>query len=66
MKPYCVNVGITPCNTDSISMEDMEDRNFKMVHKIRKDIVEERRIEKKRTRSILKDDLKSQIKEAGY
>jgi hypothetical protein len=68
MKPYCVNVGITPCDTEGISMEDALDNgvSFKQVHKIRKDIVENRRIEKKRTRQIMKGDLKSQIEEAGY
>lgn len=38
MKPYCVNVGITPCDTEGISMEDALDNgvSFKQVHKIRK------------------------------
>ena len=68
MKPYCLNVGVSPCDTSEISMEDAIDNgmNFRQVHKIRKDIVEARRIEKKRTRHILKGDLKSQVEEAGY
>lgn len=66
MKPYCSEVGITPCDTDSPSMEDMTDRNYKQVKKIREEIKGERRYEKKRTRRALEDDLRDQITQAGY
>ena len=66
MKPYYLEVGIEPCDTDTPSMEDMTDRNFKQVKKIREEVKTERRYEKKRTRQAMKNDLKDQVDQAGY